>query len=80
MAVTTVAVTTVAADLAKVSQPLGAHLSTALAIDTGRDDATGIAGTLSTRKETLNANMHQGFAVSAPILIGPTKRRAFFMV
>ena len=45
-------------------KPLGTHLGTAFAIDTGRDNAASIASPLTTREETLNAYMHQRFAVS----------------
>ena len=43
---------------------LSAHLSTTLAIDTSRDDATSIAGTLATREETFKADMHQRVAIA----------------
>ena len=45
-------------------KPLGTHLGTAFAIDTGRDNAASIASPLTTREETLNAYMHQRVAVS----------------
>ena len=43
---------------------LSAHLGATLAIDAGRDDATSIAGTLATREEAFNTDVHQGFSIA----------------
>ena len=43
---------------------LSAHLGATLAIDTGRDDATSIAGTLTTREEAFKTDVHQGFSIA----------------
>lgn len=42
----------------------GTHFSTALTIDTGRDDASGIPGTFATREEPMYLDMHERFSIT----------------
>ena len=43
---------------------LGTHLGATLAIDTGRDDTTSLASTLTTREEAFKTDVHQGLSIA----------------